>query len=134
MTVCELRLYRLDERLKNYLNIEKNIYWNIIHIYTKKDYTMATIYEVNSKFDADIKVFRVNSKFDADLLVYRVNSRFDAKGDSLWFLVNSKFDASAKIFWVNSKFDADVCIYFVNSKFDAKWNKSGHKFVGKFGK
>jgi hypothetical protein len=85
------------------------------------------IFEVGSKYDADVKVFVVDSKYDADLIVYKVDSKYDVDKNGRWFFVDSKYDADKKVYFVDSKYDADLKIYYASSKYDAKWRESGKK-------
>ncbi len=74
-----------------------------------------TVYSVNSKYDADVKVFVASSKYDADLVVYKCSSKYDATDNKgLWFFVSSKYDAKKKI-------------YFCDSKYDAQWRSNAKK-------
>ena len=74
-----------------------------------------TVYSVNSKYDADVKVYVASSKYDADIIVYKCSSKYDATDNKgLWFFTSSKYDAKKKI-------------YFASSKYDAQWRNSGKK-------
>ena len=76
-----------------------------------------TVYSVDSKYDADVKVYVAASKYDADLLVYKCNSKYDVTDNKgLWFFTSSKYDAKKKI-------------YFCDSKYDAGWRSNAKKSV-----
>ncbi|MFM1809624.1 MAG: hypothetical protein RLZZ382_849 [Bacteroidota bacterium] len=87
-----------------------------------------TVYSVDSKYDADVKVYVASSKYDADLVVYKCSSKYDATDNKgLWYFVSSKYDAKKKIYFCDSKYDADLIIYFTDSKYDAQWRTSSKK-------
>lgn len=89
-----------------------------------------TVYSVDSKYDADVKVFVASSKYDADLIVYKCSSKYDATDNKgLWYFVSSKYDAKKKIFFCDSKYDANLIIYFTDSKYDAGWRNNSKKSV-----
>jgi len=86
-----------------------------------------TVFQVDSKYDADVKVYVASSKYDADLVVYKVSSKYDVNKDGLWYFVSSKYDATYKVFFVDSKYDADIIIYYADSKYDAQWRNTDKK-------
>lgn len=81
-----------------------------------------TVYTVNYKSDADVKVYVASYKSDADLVVYKCKYKSDAEGNKgLWHWVNYKSDAKKTIYFVQYKSDADIVIYFTDYKSDAGW-------------
>ncbi|NBX38889.1 MAG: hypothetical protein EBR54_05695, partial [Flavobacteriia bacterium] len=59
-----------------------------------------SVYSVDSKYDADVKVYVASSKYDADLVVYKCSSKYDATDNKgLWFFTSSKYDAKKKIYF-----------------------------------
>ena len=59
-----------------------------------------TVYSVDSKYDADVKVYVASSKYDADLVVYKCSSKYDATDNNgLWYFFSSKYDAKKKIYF-----------------------------------
>ena len=56
-----------------------------------------TVYSVDYKSDADVKVFVTDYKSDADLIVYKAGYKSDATGNNgIWYFVNYKSDAKRR--------------------------------------
>lgn len=89
-----------------------------------------TVYSVNYKSDADVKVYVAEYKSDADLVVYKCDYKSDAKGnDGLWFFVKYKSDAKKKVYFVKYKSDADLIIWFSEYKSDAGWRNKEKQYL-----
>ena len=89
-----------------------------------------TVYSVDYKSDADIKVFVSEYKSDADLVVYKTEYKSDATGNNgIWHFVKYKSDAKKKIYFVQYKSDADLIIYFSQWKSDAGWRNNSKKHL-----
>ena len=83
-----------------------------------------TVYAVNYKSDAQVKVYVAKYKSDADLVVYKCQYKSDAEGNKgLWHFVNYKSDAKKTIYFVDYKSDADLVIFFTDYKSDAGWRR-----------
>jgi hypothetical protein len=87
-----------------------------------------TVYSVQYKSDADVKVYVAQYKSDADLVVYKAKYKSDA-GDNngVWFFTDYKSDAKKTVFFCDYKSDADLVIYFSEYKSDAGWKNSSKK-------
>ena len=89
-----------------------------------------TVFNVNYKSDAKVKVYVANYKSDADLVVYKCKYKSDATGnDGLWFFTDYKSDAKFPIFFCDYKSDADLVIFFSEYKSDAGWKNSSKKHL-----
>jgi hypothetical protein len=87
-----------------------------------------TVYSVQYKSDAQVKVYVAQYKSDADLVVYKAKYKSDAgDNDGVWFFTDYKSDAKKTIFFCEYKSDADLVIYFSEYKSDAGWKNSGKK-------
>jgi hypothetical protein len=76
-----------------------------------------TVYSVDYKSDADVKVFVSEYKSDADLVVYKTEYKSDATGNNgIWHFVKYKSDA-------------DLIIYFSQWKSDAGWRNNSKKHL-----
>ena len=81
-----------------------------------------TIYSVDYKSDADVKVYVAKYKSDADLVVYKCDYKSDAEGNKgLWYFCKYKSDAKKKVYFCDYKSDADLVVYFCDYKSDAGW-------------
>ena len=89
-----------------------------------------TVFSVDYKSDADVKVYVAKYKSDADLVVYKAKYKSDAgDNDGVWFFTDYKSDAKKKIFFVDYKSDADLVDFFADYKSDAGWKNSGKKHL-----
>ena len=76
-----------------------------------------TLYSVEYKSQADVKIFVVDYKSQADLLVYKVDYKSQAKGnEGLWHFVEYKSQA-------------DFRVYFVDYKSQAGWQSKEKKHL-----
>ena len=93
----------------------------------------GTIYVVDYKPDADVRIYVTTNKYEANLWVYVTNYKPEAKNkDEIWFYSNYKFEQNThKIIFVKYKSDANLVIYFVTYKPDAQWHIK-NQFVGRF--
>ena len=81
-----------------------------------------SVFTVNYKSDADVKVYVAQYKSDADLAVWKCPYKSDAEGNKgLWYFVNYKSDAKKTVYFVDYKSDADLVIWFAPYKSDAGW-------------
>ena len=120
----------INQTLKNQNTMIKKLLAIIAFVMTMTLATSSnaqTVFQVDSKYDADVKVYVASSKYDADLVVYKVSSKYDVNKDGLWYFVSSKYDATYKVYFVDSKYDADIIIYYANSKYDAQWRNTDKK-------
>ena len=118
------------QTLKNQNTMIKKLltFCSFVMTMTFANYSSAqTVFQVDSKYDADVKVYVASSKYDADLVVYKVSSKYDVNKDGLWYFVSSKYDATYKVYFVDSKYDADIIIYYADSKYDAQWRNTDKK-------
>lgn len=89
-----------------------------------------TVFSVDYKSDADVKVFVARYQSDADLVVYRAKYKSDAgENDGVWFFTEYKSDAKKKVFFVDYKSDADLVIFFSEYKSDAGWKTNSKKHL-----
>ena len=89
-----------------------------------------TVYSVEYKSDAKVKVFVASYKSDADLVVYKCSYKSDATGnDGLWYFTGYKSDAKFPIYFCDYKSDADLVIFFADYKSDAGWKNASKKHL-----
>ena len=57
-----------------------------------------TVFSVDSKYDADVKIFVTSSKYDADLVVFKCSSKYDAvtRIAEILEFANSAYHASSE--------------------------------------
>ena len=110
---------------KSFCNMKKLIIALCIALFGAVAASAQTVYAVQYKSDADVKVYVAKYKSDADLVVYKCKYKSDAEGNKgLWHFVNYKSDAKKKIFFVDYKSDADIVIFFCDYKSDAGWRNN----------
>ena len=89
-----------------------------------------TLFSVEYKSQADVKVFVVDYKSQADLLVYKVDYKSQAKGnEGLWFFDKYKSQADFTIYFVEYKSQADLKVFFVDYKSQAGWRSKEKKHL-----
>lgn len=89
-----------------------------------------TVFSVDYKSDADVKVYVAKYKSDADLVVYKAKYKSDAgDNDGVWFFCDYKSDAKKKIYFCEYKSDADLVVFFADYKSDAGWKNGSKKHL-----
>ena len=112
----------MQDKDKNRIDMKKLLFVLIFALLGSMAVKAQTVYSVQYKSDADVKVYVTNNKSDADVVVYKCNYKSDADANKgLWSFVNYKSDAKKKIYFVDWKSDADIVVYYTNNKSDAGW-------------
>lgn len=99
-------------------------------LYSLSSMKAQTVYSVEYKSDAKVKVFVASYKSDADLVVYKCSYKSDATGnDGLWYFTSYKSDAKFPVYFCDYKSDADLIIFFADYKSDAGWKNTSKKHL-----
>ena len=85
-----------------------------------------SVFSVDLKNKADVKVFVVKTEAQADLKVFKLNSSSKANNNNgKWFFTKYESQAKFNIYFVDLANQADVKVFFVKYESQAGWrNKS----------